>query len=50
MLVDATVSFQEEVDTIVRESRELATVEAATIRKDVEDGKQRVARFVAMAA
>ncbi|MCV9964011.1 cell surface protein [Pararhizobium sp. BT-229] len=50
MLVDATVSFQEEVGTIVRESRELATVEAATIRKDVEDGKQRVARFVAMAA
>jgi hypothetical protein len=50
MLVDATVNFQQEVDTIVRESRELATVEAATIRKDVEDGKQRVARFVAMAA
>lgn len=50
MLVDATVSFQEEVDSIVRESRELATVEATTIRTDVEDGKQRVARFVAMAA
>ncbi|MBY3432955.1 hypothetical protein HFN89_02025 [Rhizobium laguerreae] len=50
MLVDATVSFQEEVDSIVRESRELATVEAASIRKDVEDGKQRVARFVALAA
>ncbi|MCS4090098.1 cell surface protein [Rhizobium sp. BK176] len=50
MLVDATVSFQQEVDVIVRESRDLATVEAATIRKDVEDGKQRVARFVALAA
>jgi hypothetical protein len=50
MLVDATVSFQEEVDTIVRESRELSTVEAAAIRNDVEDGKKRVARFVAMAS
>jgi hypothetical protein len=50
MLVDATVSFQEEVDSIVRESRELATIETATIRKDVEDGKQRVARFVALTA
>ncbi|MDW9481696.1 cell surface protein [Sinorhizobium meliloti] len=50
MLVDATVAFQEEVGNSVRESRELATVEAATIRNHVEDGKQRQARFVAMAA
>jgi hypothetical protein len=50
MLVDATVSFQEEVGTIVRESRELTTVGVTTMRNDVEDGKQRMARFVAMAA
>lgn len=46
-LVDATVDFQLEVGEIIKQSRELATQEAEAIRRDVEAGKNRVAKFVA---
>ena len=46
-LVDSVVTFQERSLQIVQEMRTLATKNSAEIRDAVEDGKRRIARFVA---